>query len=140
MIAEDYADQPSEAEKLYQIVRARLLNCPERNEILTVMYVLDSILKNAKGCYIAMVERDAVEWMPTVYTKLQTQQSQQKLQKVWRTWNEFHLFDTEQWKAMGRCFSDTNAKVKVGGGSMAAVAGISRTVCLVLWLIRRWLR
>ena len=141
MIAEDYAQQPSDARKIYQIVKDRLLD-PNRtpDQRLPVLYVLDSILKNCKGCYIDLVEREAVEWMPLIYTQLQSSPlHQQKLQKVWRTWNEFHLFTSvENWKAMGRCFTESvNDKVKVGGGGslMAPVAGIARTVRLCVMML-----
>ena len=132
MIAEDYADHRNDATKIYQIIKHRLLNTsPEK--MLPVLYVLDSVLKNAKGCFIELVEQEAVDWMPTVHAQLETVPNQQKLQKVWRTWNEpFRLFSSpEAWKAMGRCFSDTNDKVKVGGSSSQTVAGIARTVRVV---------
>ena len=138
MIAEDYADQPREAQQLYDIVTSRL-RTTSHDKVLPVIYVLDSILKNAKGCYLTMVERDAVNWMPTVYRLLaRVPSSQQKLQKVWRTWNEpFHLFDAEAWRAMGRCFTESNIRSSgsnisgsasfTTGTSTGAVAGIPRT-------------
>jgi len=125
MIAEDYADQASDAEQLYKIVQSRLLTASSEN-MLPVLYVLDSILKNAKGCYIAMVERDAVTWMPKVYARLhKNRQAQQNLQKVWRTWNEpFHLFDAATWRAMGRCFAaEQQPTNEVGGSSSSTTSG-----------------
>jgi pre-mRNA cleavage complex 2 protein Pcf11 len=125
---------------LYDIVTSRLQSA-NHDKVLPVIYVLDSILKNAKGCYVTMVERDAVNWMPTVYSRLaRVPSNQQKLQKVWRTWNEpFHLFDAEAWRAMGRCFTDSTSGssnsnitgstnfITSTSGSSGAVAGIART-------------
>lgn len=139
MIAEDYADQPREAQQLYDIVTNRLQSA-SHDKVLPVIYVLDSILKNAKGYYLTMVESDAVHWMPTVYSRLaRVPSNQQKLQKVWSTWNEpFHLFDAEAWRAMGRCFTESNggsSNSNVTGstnltstsGSSGTVAGVART-------------
>lgn len=154
MIADDYKDSLASATKLYEILRHRLLGCKVA-EKLPVIYVLDSILKNCKGCYVTIVERDASSssscgvgggggdtkttattpvapfWMATVHHQLASQPPQQaKLQKVWRTWNEFRLFsDVAVWKAMGRCFTEApNSAVALQTPQFPAVAGISRTV------------
>lgn len=133
MIAEDYKDVVGSATKLYQILRQRLLTC-KASEKLPVIYVLDSVLKNCKGCYVPIVEQDAATWMTVVYQQLDTM-GQAKLQKVWRTWNEFQLFaSVTNWKAMGRCFTETNAAVALSSTSSSsttpfpAVAGIARRV------------
>jgi pre-mRNA cleavage complex 2 protein Pcf11 len=127
MIAEDYKDAVGSATKLYHILRQRLLSC-KASEKLPVLYVLDSVLKNCKGCYIEIVEQDAASWMAVVYNQLDAN-GQQKLQKVWRTWNEFQLFSSvSNWKHMGRCFTEINAAVALSSTQFPAVAGISRTV------------
>jgi len=141
MVAEDHADSKKNARKIYQIIRHRLLTTTSSHNLLPVIYVLDSVLKNVKGHYIALVQEDAVNWMPEIYDKLNDDvQQRSKLQKVWRTWNEFKLFDEASWKAMGRCFSaDTAGNRKIGlvttttTRGMPAVAGISRTVRIRLF-------
>lgn len=123
MIAEDYADRPRDAARLYGIVQDRLRTASP-DQLLPVIYVLDSVLKNARGCFLQMVEQDAAQWMPTAHARLQPwPSSQQNLQRVWRTWNQpFKLFDVAAWRAMGRCFTETNAKVKMGGSGATTAA------------------
>jgi CID domain len=133
MIAEDYKDSVKSATKLYEILRTRLLTSTSPLEKLPVIYVLDSILKNCKGAFISIVEADAVTWMAKVYQAIDVVQ-RAKLQRVWRTWNDFHLFDANAWKTMGRCFTETNALAVAGLTSTTSapgllyppVAGISR--------------
>jgi pre-mRNA cleavage complex 2 protein Pcf11 len=127
MIAEDYADSESSAGAIYGIIRQRLLKTTREN-MLPLVYVLDSILKNVKGNYVNILEKDAIDWMPIVYQKLQDAQ-RAKLQKVWKTWNEFKLFSTENWKAIGRCFDDRSSVASIGlPTTISQVAGITRTV------------
>lgn len=96
--------------------------------MLPLVYVLDSILKNVKGFYIDLVQEDAEQWMPKVHHKLQDAQ-RARLKKVWTTWDEFKLFSTDAWKAMGRCFDSQSSNGKsVVGSSLSNVAGIARTV------------
>jgi hypothetical protein len=125
MVAEDHADSALSAKALYEIIRERMLHTSTEN-MLPLVYVLDSILKNAKGHYITVVEKDAANWMPVVYKRLPDPQ-RAKLEKVWRTWNEFKVFNPESWKSMGACF-DSRLSDKAIGSSTAKVAGISRTV------------
>jgi pre-mRNA cleavage complex 2 protein Pcf11 len=123
MVAEDHSDSKVGARALYQVIRQRLLKSP-RETLLPLVYVVDSILKNAKGHYVTVVEEDAANWIPTVYERLQEPQKI-KLQKVWKTWNG--IFSPESLKAMGRCF-DEKVSGKALSSSTAQVAGISRTV------------
>jgi hypothetical protein len=125
MVAEDYSDSKPAATAIYQVIRDRLLKSP-RDKILPLVYAIDSILKNARGHYIAVVEQDAGNWIPTVYRQLQEPQKA-KLEKVWKTWNDARIFSPESLKAMGRCF-DENVSGKSLTTSMEPVAGISRTV------------
>lgn len=124
MIAGDYAESKSSASSIYQIIRERLLDT-SRDNMLPLVYLLDSILKNVRGFYIDIVQDDAAKWMPKVYQKLQDVQ-QAKLKKVWNTWEEFNIFSKEAWKAMGSCFDNQTGSIV--GSSVSDIAGISRTV------------
>lgn len=125
MVAEDYSDSKPAANAIYQVIRDRLLKSP-REKLLPLVYAIDSILKNAKGHYTAVVEQDAGNWIPLVYGQLQEPQKA-KLEKVWKTWNDARIFSPESLKAMGQCF-DENVSGKSLSTSMAPVAGINRTV------------
>lgn len=124
MIAGDYAESKSSAGCVYQIIKERLLST-NRDNMLPLVYLLDSILKNVRGFYIDLVQDDAVNWMPKVYHKLQDAQ-QAKLKKVWNTWEEFNIFSTEAWKAMGSCFDNQGGSIL--SSAVSDVAGIARTV------------
>lgn len=127
MIAEDYADSESSAGAIYRIIRQRLLNT-SRDNMLPVVYVIDSILKNVKGFYLNILEKDAIDWMPIVFQQLHETQ-RVKLEKVWKTWDEFKLFPLESWKAIGRCFGDRSSVPNTAiVSTVSEVAGISRTV------------
>lgn len=128
MVAEDHLDSMASARAIYNVIRTRLLNT-HRDNMLPLVYVLDSILKNVKGKYIDVVEEDAKNWMHIVYRSLLDAQ-RTKLEKVWKTWEEYQLFAPENWRAMGRCF-DVRTSGKVIGSYISKVAGISRTVSLV---------
>jgi pre-mRNA cleavage complex 2 protein Pcf11 len=124
MVAEDHAETTASAKAIYDIIRKRIMSTG-RDNLLPLVYVLDSILKNVKGKFIDVVEVDVAKWMPVVYRQLQKPQ-RAKLQKVWKTWNEFKIFSTDSWKAMGECF-DEGASTKATN-----VAGITRTVSRLL--------
>ncbi|GAX20175.1 hypothetical protein FisN_12Hh019 [Fistulifera solaris] len=123
MIAGDYAESKSSAASIYQVIRDRLL-ATNRDNMLPLVYLLDSILKNVRGFYIDIVQDDAANWIPKVYYKLQDVQ-QAKLKKVWVTWEEFNLFSTDAWKAMGSCFGSQSGSIL--NSSLSDVAGIART-------------
>ena len=127
MVAEDYSDSLVGAKAIYQVIRDRLLKAP-REKLLPLVYTVDSIIKNARGHYIAIVENDAENWIPSVYTQLQDAQKD-KFQRMWKTWNDARIFSPERLKSMGRCFDD-----KASGNSLSSstsqVAGINRTVRL----------
>ena len=106
-----------------------------RDNLLPVVYVIDSILKNVKGLYLNILEKDAIEWMPIVFQKLDETQ-RLKLEKVWKTWDEFKLFPQESWKAIGRCFADrssSNAQT-TSSNTISEIAGITRTVRTIQFL------
>ena len=109
MIAEDHAESKEAAKKIYDCIRNKLLSSSGDHK-LPIMYVIDSILKNAKGCYITLFEEDAPTWMQSVYLALPDETRRFKLKKVWNTWKDFGLFREDIWKAMGECFDvDSNA-------------------------------
>lgn len=124
MVAEDHADSKASAKAIYEVIKQRLLKTHPDN-MLPLVYVLDSILKNVKGAYIPIVEADAETWLSTVHRQLAEPQKQ-KLQKVWRTWLDCQLFSPASLKIMGRSF-DERASEQVTG-AVSKVAGISRTV------------
>eukprot|EP00977_Amphora_coffeiformis_P029433 scaffold40691_cov191-Amphora_coffeaeformis.AAC.1 len=124
MVAEDYSDSMVGATAIYQVIRDRLLKAP-RDKLLPLVYAVDSIIKNAKGHYIAIVENDAENWIPSVYTQLQDVQKA-KFQKMWKTWNDARIFSPENLKAMGRCFDDNTSGNSLSS-STSQVAGINRT-------------
>lgn len=129
MIAGDYAESKSSSKEVYQIIRKRLLNT-NRDNMLPLVYLLDSILKNVKGYYIDLVQDDAAKWMPMVHQKLQDAQ-RTKLSKVWKTWEEFQIFNSDAWKEMGRCFDNqslVSSAKSVVGAALSSATGITRAV------------
>lgn len=135
MVAEDHADAKDSAQKVYDCIRGQLL-AANGDHKLPIMYVIDSILKNAKGCYIQFFEDDASSWMASVYKSLPDDATRAKLKKVYKTWNDFSLFPLDKWKAMGECFQDDANNNDAGSRSprssdqpgASIVAGIPRTV------------
>jgi pre-mRNA cleavage complex 2 protein Pcf11 len=126
MVAEDHAQSKASSRAIYNLIRQRLLSSKPDN-MLPLVYVLDSILKNVKGKYIELVEEDAYKWIPEVYQKLQPLH-RTKFEKVWRTWGEFQLFRPESLQKMGLCF-DVRTKGRAIGSTIShQVAGINRTV------------
>ena len=144
MVAEDHANSKGAAQKVYDCIRGKLLTANGDHK-LPIMYVMDSILKNARGSYPGLLEEDAATWMTSVYRDVPNETTRGKLKRVWKTWNDFSLFSSEdKWLAMGTCFdedlshsSSQNATqrgaltpgsaspISAGAG---AVAGIPRTV------------
>ena len=105
MVAEDHATSKQSAAALYDCIRKPLISSSvSRDRKLPLVYVLDSILKNVKGQFIPLVEKDAKTWMPIVYKALPEDQGT-KLKRVWNMWKEFHIFSEASWKEMGECFS-----------------------------------
>jgi hypothetical protein len=120
MVAEDHSETKASAKAIYDIIRKRIMST-SRDNLLPLVYVLDSILKNVKGKFIRVIEVDVANWMPVVYRQLQKPQ-RAKLQKVWKTWNECKIFSSDSWKAMGECFDEGDS------AKATTVAGITRTV------------
>jgi CID domain len=115
MVAEDHADSRGSARQIYNVIRNRLMTTSNNSNLLPLVYVLDSILKNVKGQYIKVIENDAASWLGGVYRKLPDLQKQ-KLKKVYQTWVDARLFNEERLKAMGRC-------LEAGGGGIAGGTG-----------------
>jgi hypothetical protein len=134
MVAEDHADSPKSAAALYDCIRTPLTSPNVSKERkLPLVYVLDSILKNVKGEYIRIVERDAKTWMPLVYNALPEDQGK-KLLRVWNMWRDAKLFSEENWKEMGECFS---APAIQGDGARQDRAVRSITLTTRVSLVRR---
>jgi pre-mRNA cleavage complex 2 protein Pcf11 len=125
MVAEDHADSSSSAKSIYNVIRQRL-SSTSRDNLLPLVYLIDSILKNVKGEYIPIIEKDAKDWLSTVHGKLPPPQ-QAKLQRVFKTWGENHIFTPESLKIMGRCFDDRTSGKTIGANVTQIAAGISRT-------------
>lgn len=115
MVAEDHADSAKNAAAIYNVIREPLISISVHSDRkLPLVYVVDSILKNVKGEYIPIIEKDAKEWMPVVY-KVLAEDKRAKLKKVWNLWRDAGVFSSkESWEEMGRCFSSSSA---IGGDS-----------------------
>lgn len=116
MVAEDHAESSRNAAAIYNIIRKSLVSdnvhCDRK---LPLVYVVDSILKNVKGQFIPIVEKDASDWLPVVYQALPTDK-RAKLEKVWKLWK--NTFEKEKWEEMGKCFSEiASSTVNNGNGS-----------------------
>jgi hypothetical protein len=136
MVAEDHADSRGSARAIYSVIRQRLLSTGADN-LLPLVYVIDSILKNVKGQYVDVIGSDAQTWLPTVYRKLPDPQRKQKLHKVYNTWVDLKLFSPDRLKAIGVCFEASPAtsaaasqSSALAGGLKQVVAGITRAVRL----------
>jgi pre-mRNA cleavage complex 2 protein Pcf11 len=127
MIAEDYADSEKSAAAIYNCIREPLLSSSVSSDRkLPLVYVVDSILKNVRGSFIPVIEKDAKTWMPIVYGVL-NEENRARLKKVWNTWKEFKLFQDESWKEMGKCFLET-VGIKMVSGILRSVRVLSRMV------------
>jgi CID domain len=142
MVAEDHADSRGSARQIYNVIRNRLMTTTNSSNLLPLVYVLDSILKNVRGQYIPVIETDAETWLGGVYRKLPDLQKQ-KLKKVYQTWVDSRLFTEEKLNAMGRCLEDRGgggggafvssqpSSALSGGLRTTIVAGITRAVRFV---------
>jgi len=97
-----------------------------RDRKLPLVYVVDSILKNVKGEYKSIIEKDAKNWIPVVFDVL-TNDQRAKLKKVWNLWRP--IFSDSVWREMGSPFL-TNAgvaKLAASANNKDDVGGISRS-------------
>mmetsp|Transcript_16581 Transcript_16581/g.24786 ORF Transcript_16581/g.24786 Transcript_16581/m.24786 type:complete len:626 (-) Transcript_16581:46-1923(-) len=155
MIAEDYSrSYPKSSLEIYNAIKELLVSHDMKPGCkLPLVYVMDSILKNAKGLYIDIMQDDfislsqecgndgdksndenkngdEVNWMNDVFQFLEKDETSKiKLRKVWDTWDQFHIFPTETWKQIGQCFMDEDKKLhnaKLIADAKAKAAGIER--------------
>ena len=132
MIAEDYSISfPKSCSCIYFAIRDLLLSKDVKPDCkLPLVYVIDSILKNVKGLYIVIMQEDIQKWMGGVYMLLEGNElARTKLRRVWNTWNEFKIFSEDDWKSMGKCFTDEDDKAAASKKSADAItkaAGIER--------------
>ncbi len=144
MIAEDYSKSYHKScLEIYNVIKELLLSHEMKPGCkLPLVYVIDSILKNAKGLYVDIMKDDfnnisssgrGVEiqnWMDDVYNFLQNDEmSRQKLRKVWNTWEHFNIFPHETWTKIGECFIEEDQKLhnaKLVADAKAKAAGIDR--------------
>lgn len=132
MIAQDYSVSfPKSAACLYKCIRDLLLSSDVRPDCkLPLVYVIDSILKNVKGLYIEIMREDIKLWMGPVFQMLgENELAKTKLRKVWNTWNEFKIFPEDDWKVMGKSFTDEDEKLaaaKMAADAKTKAAGINR--------------
>jgi len=128
MIAEDHATSKSSAKALYQIIKGCLCDPKlSRENVLPIVYVVDSILKNARGQYITLIEDDASDWLAAVYPKLQ-QTQKLKLKKVWKTWNDYKIFAPESLKVMNQCFASDEPIGSANVSVVSTLAGGGTTI------------
>mmetsp|Transcript_16431 Transcript_16431/g.41206 ORF Transcript_16431/g.41206 Transcript_16431/m.41206 type:complete len:562 (-) Transcript_16431:69-1754(-) len=129
MVAEDHAESYKNAELLYNIIRESLIStiihCDRK---LPLVYVVDSILKNVKGEFIPIVEKDASNWFPVVYRAL-PEEKRVKLEKVWNLWNKgsTSVFNKDKWEEMGRCFSEKSSGASNAENDSTISAELSTT-------------
>ena len=120
MVAEDHADSSRNASAIYNLIRESLLSTDVHcDRKLPLVYVVDSILKNVKGEFIPIVEKDAASWLPVVYRAL-PEEKRAKLKIVWNLWNKggTSVFAKDKWEEMGRCFSEKSASSSANSGSI----------------------
>jgi CID domain len=134
MVAEDFGETKKGAKAIYNLIRERLLSSMvSREKLLPLVYLVDSIIKNAKGHFINVIPADAIHWMPTVYKKLDSADSI-KMQKVWKTWKDGRILSEASLNAIEQqCFGSSSASSSssspMGGTSSgASVVGILRAV------------
>ena len=108
MVAEDHAESKHNAAAIYNCIRQPLVSDTiHTDRKLPLVYVIDSILKNVKGKFVPIIEKDAKEWMPVVHHAL-PEDKRAKLKKVWNLWKDAGVFDELSWKEMGSCFSGSS--------------------------------
>jgi pre-mRNA cleavage complex 2 protein Pcf11 len=125
MVAEDHANSAKAAASIYRCIQQPLLKGPRESK-LPLVYVIDSILKNVKGKFTIIIQNDAKNWMPLVYTQI-NQDQKAKLKKTWNSWNQFNIFDEAPWREMGACFLTNDGVAQLAATSSASNGGIVRS-------------
>ena len=145
MIAEDYAKSyPKSSLEIYTIIKELLLSRTMKPACkLPLVYVIDSILKNAQGLYIGIMKEDFCKedkdnsnsnWMQDSFQYLENDDmSRGKLRKVWDTWRQEHfkIFnnDLPTWQKIGQCFIEEDEKLhkaKLVADAEIRAAGMER--------------
>ena len=95
MIAEDYSN--AACEQIYQSIRDLLVDPKVAvGRKLPLVYLFDSILKNARGHYIELMEMEETSsWVNAVHEQLSQANREEdllKLRRVLNTWKQFHIF------------------------------------------------
>lgn len=121
MVAEDHANSAKAAAAIYRCIQQPLLKGPRESK-LPLVYVIDSILKNVKGKFTIIIQNDAKNWMPLVYTQI-NQDQKAKLKKTWNSWNQFNIFDEGPWREMGACFLTNDGVAQLAATSSASNDG-----------------
>jgi len=104
-IAEDYSASFQGAAAVYECFKRPLVDASVSSDRkIPIIMAIDSILKNAKGQYIPIIEEDAKKWMPPLYDKLAPGKPRETLERVWKIWREVGIFSESSWKEMGSCF------------------------------------
>jgi hypothetical protein len=113
MIAEDYAPLERSASELYNLIRDMLLNPKVAvGRKLPLIYVIDSILKNAKGQYVPIIERTASEWIDATYKMIKHNVGERdKLRRIFYSWRDAGIFQTAPMGLMIDALADTPAEV-----------------------------
>lgn len=108
MLAEDYADDREGAEEFYKIVRSRILSADTANACkLPLVYLVDSILNNAKGEFMAVVEDTISRVFLSVYIKI-AEAHKKKLKRLLGIWKDNERFSGETIATMeGFCSSSS---------------------------------
>jgi pre-mRNA cleavage complex 2 protein Pcf11 len=105
MVAEDHADSKKNAAAIYNVIKESLISKQVSSDRkLPLVYVVDSILKNVRGKYIAVIEADAGSWLSIVHQSL-PDDKRAKLKKVYNLWRDAGVFSEASWKKMGASFA-----------------------------------
>lgn len=135
MVAEDHADFKSNAAAIYGCIRKPLVSKQVSSDRkLPLVYVIDSILKNVKGAFIPVIEKDAKEWLPIVHQAL-PEDKRAKLKKVWNLWKDANVFQESSWREMGECFSETGDSLLSTSGNAelekaGIISGVREHICI----------
>ncbi|GMI42170.1 hypothetical protein TrCOL_g12921 [Triparma columacea] len=92
MLAEDYADDSVGANEFYAIIQARMVS-DETSALfkLPLVYLVDSMLNNAKGEFITVVGETITTVFLSVYSKIDDQ-SKKKLARLLTIWKKNSMF------------------------------------------------
>lgn len=128
MVAEDHADSRHNAGAIYKCIRDPLASkkVPSDRK-LPLVYVVDSILKNVKGKFVPIIEKDVKNWMPVVYQSL-AEDKRAKLKKTWNLWKDSIGFSESSWKEMGACFDPKQSSSSPSSGDKSSSAVLNSTL------------